>query len=70
MTEERTWSYERDQAYIQQFGVFTDLIAGCTVAPQRYADAYDAVKTLAVARAALSSAEELRFVSPNFAADA
>ena len=70
MTEERTWSYERDQAYIQQFVVFTDLIAGYTVAPQRYADAHDAVKTLAVARAALSSAEELRFVRPNFAADA
>jgi predicted dehydrogenase len=69
-TEERTWPFERDQAFVQQFGVFSDLVAGRKVAPQEYADAYDAVKTLAVARAALGSAEELRFVCPSVAADA
>jgi predicted dehydrogenase len=63
-TEERTWPVERDQAFIQQFAAFSDLIAGRAVPPEHYAEGSDALKTLAVAVAALRSAEEMCFVEP------
>ena len=64
-TGERTWPVERDQAFRQQFGIFTDLIAGHKVIPELYADGPDALKTLAVAVAALRSGDEGCFVRPD-----
>jgi predicted dehydrogenase len=63
-TDERRWSVERDQAFIQQFDSFSRLIARRTVARELFVDGTDACKTLAVALAALRSADEMRFVQP------
>lgn len=63
-TEDYSWPVERDDAFRRQFGVFSDLIAGRQVIPEHYVDGLDALKTLAVATAALRSADEMRFVQP------
>ncbi len=63
-SEDRIWPVERDQAFIQQFGFFADLVAGQQVPPEQYASGRDAFRTLAVAVAALESAREARFVQP------
>lgn len=60
--EEWTWPVERDGAFHRQWQVFQDLVAGRPVAPQQYASGADALRTLAVAEAALRSADEMRFV--------
>jgi predicted dehydrogenase len=62
--EDRSWPIERDDAFRRQFGVFCDLIAGKQVSADLYSDGPDALKTLAVATAALRSAEEKRFLEP------
>ena len=58
------WSAGRDAAYERQFQTLIDLIAGRTVSSDYYANGDDALATLAVASAALQSAEERRFVRP------
>ena len=63
-TDDKSWLVERDDAFRRQFGIFCDLIAGQQVSADLYADGRDALKTLAVATAALRSAEEMRFVEP------
>jgi predicted dehydrogenase len=62
--DERRWSVERDQAFIHQFDCFSRLIAHRAVARELVVDGTDACKTLAVALAALRSADEMRFVQP------